>query len=177
MLLSINSQVRIIVEGYIVRPPNELPTALHGKSVTPASNYLLNVSVDAPKLQNIYLGIYYHHTMQLLHLSKRYCPNLLPRLFQLKNMLRNPSIFYWNNTARMCKYLEDTKDLLLTLEIDGLQVIMWCVVMNLLVHYFMYSHNRIMMTLVKGYIYGMPRKQKLNTKNSNHSLLQVLCER
>ena len=75
--------------------------------------------------------------------------------------------------------------LVLTLDMDRLQVVKWYVDVYFAVHRTIHSHNRIMMTLGKGCMFGSSGNQKLNKNSSTKSelvgvrdtLLQVLCTR
>jgi hypothetical protein len=83
------------------------------------------------------------------------------------------------------KYLNGSRDLVLTLEANETQIIKWWIDGSFAVHHDMRSHTGGMMSMGKGAAYGTSIKQKLNTKSSteaelvavNDGLPQVLWTR
>ena len=63
-------------------------------------------------------------------------------------------------------YLKQTKDLVLTLEIDGLNIFKWFIDASHAVHNDMKSHTGGTLMLGKGAAYSKSTKQKINTKSS-----------
>jgi hypothetical protein len=76
-----------------------------------------------------------------------------------------PNVDDWNKLGRSIKYLRDTKDLWLTLEIDDDFTICWWVDASFAVHHDMQSHTGATMSLGKGSPISLSRKQRLNTKS------------
>ena len=73
------------------------------------------------------------------------------------------------------KYLNGTKKLALTLGADNLSVVKWYVDASFAVHPDFKSHTGSVMTLGRGGIQSMSRKQKLNTRSSTEDEL-VGCD-
>ena len=71
----------------------------------------------------------------------------------------------------MMHFLYVTKDDMLTLESDGSGVCTWSVDAAFAVHQDMKSHTGMTMTMGKGAITSMSRKQKLNTRSSTEAEL------
>ena len=69
------------------------------------------------------------------------------------------------------KYLNGIKDLVLTLHADKLNILKWYVDTSFAVHADFKSHTGVAMTMGKGAVMSMSRKQKLNTKSSTISEL------
>ena len=66
----------------------------------------------------------------------------------------------------MLQYLNSTKDLILTLSGDKLNIIKWYVDASFAVHPDYKSHTGAVMTLGNGTVVSLSRKQRLNTKSS-----------
>ena len=77
----------------------------------------------------------------------------------------------WKKLVRLLKYLNGTKDLVLTLSAEDLHIIKWYVDASLAVHPDFKSHTGGAMTFGRGAVQSVSRKQKLNTRNSCESEL------
>ena len=69
------------------------------------------------------------------------------------------------------RYLDTTKDLYLTIEVDNNGIIEWSVDAAFAVHSDMKSHSGGTMTMGKGSVISRSSKQKLNTKSSTEAEL------
>ena len=69
------------------------------------------------------------------------------------------------------KYLNGTRNLVVTLHADKLNILKWYVDTSFAVHTDFRSHTGVAMTMGKGALMSMSRKQKLNTKSSTISEL------
>ena len=122
---------------------------------------------------------------KLLFLSKRARPDILTTISFLTTWMREPDEDEQKKLARALKYLNTTKDLLLTLECDGTGSTKWWVDAEFAVHHSMWSHTGGIMSLGKGVMYSASMKKKLNTKSSteaelvgiNHMMPQILWMR
>jgi hypothetical protein len=72
---------------------------------------------------------------------------------------------------RVMKYLNGTKEENLTLSADGLRVVKWYVDTSFAVHPDFKSHTGAMMTLGKGAMQSITRKQKRNVQSSTEGKL------
>ena len=72
---------------------------------------------------------------------------------------------------RMMKYLNGTKKLVLTLSADSLSIVKWYVDASFAVHPDFKSHTGAVMTMGKGAIQSLSRKQKLNMRSSTEAEL------
>jgi hypothetical protein len=76
-----------------------------------------------------------------------------------------------NKLARAIKYLRSTKDLVLRLRADNLNIMKWWVDASFAVHKDMKSHTGGVMSMGSGAVYASSQKQKLNTKSSTEAEL------
>jgi hypothetical protein len=65
----------------------------------------------------------------------------------------------WKKLTRSIRYLRESKDLYLTLEVDDGNVIKWWIDASFAVHPDMRSHTGGTMSLGKGSVYSLSRKQ------------------
>ena len=72
----------------------------------------------------------------------------------------------WTKLIQLLKYLNGTRDDVLTLGVDNLRVIKWHVDASFAVHPDFKSHTGGTMTFGQGAVQSLSRKQKLNTKSS-----------
>ena len=146
---SVPGKVIITMSDYIEGMLSEAPPSLLGESATPAAAHLFNTEDDGEPLDDDRAAIYYHHTMQLLYLSKRARPDLQLPVSFLTTRVKNPTEHDWKKLARTMQYLQSTADLPLTLEASSLQVIKWYIDASYAVHADMQSHTGAFMTLGK----------------------------
>jgi hypothetical protein len=72
----------------------------------------------------------------------------------------------WEKLMRVVKYLNGTREENLTLSPDNLRVVKWYVDAAFAVHPDFKSHTGAMMTLGKGTMPSIARKQKMNVRSS-----------
>mmetsp|Transcript_31856 Transcript_31856/g.95350 ORF Transcript_31856/g.95350 Transcript_31856/m.95350 type:complete len:99 (-) Transcript_31856:579-875(-) len=84
--------------------------------------------------------------MQILYLCKRRRPYLQLALAFLTTQVKGPSAADWNKLAKACKYLDDTQNLVLTLEADFISVLKWFINAAFSVHSDIKSHTGSMLT-------------------------------
>jgi hypothetical protein len=108
-----------------------------------------------------------------LFLCKRARPDLQPAIPFLCTRVKVPDEDDWKQLVRMMKYLQETKDLELTLEAEkGASVICkWYPDAAFAVHRDMKSHTGAVLTLGKGAANTISAKQKLNTRSSTEAEL------
>jgi hypothetical protein len=139
---------------------------------TPAAEDLFGQKQDnAEKLSKVDAETFHTTTAQGLFLTKRARPDISTAIAYLCTRVREPTVKDWEKLIRMMKYLNGTRDMVLTLSADGLNVLKWYVDAAFAVHSDFKSHTGCVMTMGKGAIMSMSRKQKLNTKSSTSSEL------
>jgi len=118
----------------------------------------------------------FHKTVaQGLFVCKRARPDIQPTIAVLCTRVLQPNESDWRKLLRLMKYLNGTKSMVLTLGADNLSVVKWYVDSSFAVHPDFKSHTGATMTLGRGAIQSMSRKQKLNTRSSTEAEL-VGCD-
>ena len=101
-----------------------------------------------------------------LFLSKRGRPDISTAIEFLTTRVKEPDVDDWKKLLQLMFYLKQTKDLVLTLEMDNLNIFKWLIDVAYAVHKDMKSHTGGGLTLGKGAVYSRSTKQKINTKSS-----------
>jgi hypothetical protein len=106
-----------------------------------------------------------------LFLCKRAMPDIQQAILVLCTRVRDPNQADWEKLVRVMKYLNGTKEENLTLSADNLRVVQWYVDASFGVHPDFKSHAGAIMTLGKGAIQSIARKQKMNVQSSTEGKL------
>ena len=101
-----------------------------------------------------------------LFLSKRGRPDISMAIEFLTTRVKEPDVDDWKKILQLMSYLKQTKDLVLTLEMDNLNIFKWLIDVAYVVHKDMKSHTGGVLTLGKGTVYSRITKQKINLKSS-----------
>ena len=101
-----------------------------------------------------------------IFLAKRGRPDIQTTNAYLSTKVHRPTTNDWNKLLRLLQYLDTTKDLILSLSADNLNIIKWYVDASFAVHPDYKSHTGAVMTMGNGAIVSLSRKQRLNTKSS-----------
>ena len=169
---SVEGKVMFKMNDYVQNMLDETPESLmKGAMSSPAANHLFEVDADAVKLEDVDAETYHHLVAKLLYLAKRSRPDILLAVSFLCTRVQAPDVDDWKKLGRCMRYLEDTKDLFLTLEADDLSTIRWWVDASFGVHKDFKSHTGAAMSLGKGAVYSMSTKQKVNTRSSTEAEL------
>ena len=114
----------------------------------------------------------FHHVVaQLLFLCKQGQPDIQTAVYFLITRVKDPDLDNLKKLKQAIRYIQDTTNLVLTLESDNKSTICWFVDAAFGVHQDYKSHTGGTMTLGKGSIYATSTKQKLNAKISNKAEL------
>lgn len=120
---------------------------------------------------------YFHSiTAKLLYLSKRSRPDILTPVAFLTKRVTKPQREDMKKLERTVQYIRGTKDLGLTLKIDGPITVTCHIDASYGVHTDMKSHTGSAITLGKGVIYAKSSTQKLTTKSSTEAELVALSD-
>ena len=169
---STEGKVMFKMNDYIQNAIDETPEELmKGAMSTPAANHLFEINPEAEKLEDVKAETYHHLVAKLLYLAKRSRPDILLAVSFMCTRVQAPDVDDWKKLGRCMRYLEDTKDLYLTLEADNLSKIRWWVDASFGVHGDMRSHTGASMMIGKGSVYSMSSKQKINTRSSTEAEL------
>jgi hypothetical protein len=106
-----------------------------------------------------------------LFLCKRARPNIQQAISVLCTRVRDLNQADWEKMMRVMKYLNGTKGENLALSADNLRVVKWYVDASFAVHPDFKSHTGAMMTLGKGAMQSIARKQKMNRQSSTEGKL------
>jgi hypothetical protein len=102
---------------------------------------------------------------------KRARPDIQQVIAYLCTRVRHSNHDDWRKLLRLIQFLNGTKDDVLTLSAENLNVIKWYVDASFAVHPDFKSHTGAVMTYGQGAIQSISRKQKLNTRSSTESEL------
>jgi hypothetical protein len=164
-------KVKFIMQNYVDGILEEAPDEMEGRAVTPATTNLFTVREDVEKLDDQRAETYHHLTAKLLYLCKRARPDLQTAVSFLTTRVTGPDEDDWKKLARCIRYLRDSKDLYLTLETEDGVTVKWWIDASFAVHPDMKSHTGGTMSLGKGSVYSLSRKQRINTKSSTEAEL------
>jgi hypothetical protein len=106
-----------------------------------------------------------------LFVSKRARPDIQPAIAGSCTGVKEPHESDWSKLARLMKFLNATRKRVLALSADNLHVIKWHVDTAFAVHPNFKSHAGGAITVGKGAVIKISKKQKLNTKSSTDSEL------
>ena len=98
-------------------------------------------------------------------------PDIITRVELLTTRFQETDKDDEKKLSRVLKYLQSTRNLVLTLYLDGSGTIKWWVDTSFAVHHDMRSHTRGSMSILKGAVYSASSKQKLNTNTSTEAEL------
>ncbi len=160
-------EVKIDMTYYVEQMLEDFPYEFKStdKVATPANENLFNVD-DSKLLDSKRKEIFHTFVAKALFLSKRGRPDIQPTVAALCTRVQNPNETDWNKLVKLMKYLNGTRDLVVTLRADNISVVKWCVDAAFAVHPDFRSHTGVTMSLGKGSLVNISKKQKINTKSS-----------
>jgi hypothetical protein len=155
-------ELKINMTKYVENMLNNFPVKLGKNDVvkTPAGDNLFNLGTGA-KLDTKRAEIFHTFVAKGLFLCKRARPDIQQAISVLCTRVRDPNQADWEKQMRVMKYLNGTKEENLTLSADDLRVVKWYVDASFAVHPDFKSHTGTMMTLGKGAMQSIARKQKM----------------
>ena len=168
---SMNGKVQISMHDYVRDLLASLPEDMTGKSTTPAGNHLFAMNPNAERLSSSKSEMFHHYVAKLLFLCKRARPDMQMAVAFLSTRVKGPDQDDIKQLHRAMRYLRFTQHLPLTLEADGSIVPSWWVDASFATHTDMRSHTGGVMSMGKGAIWALSRKQRINTKSSTEAEL------
>jgi hypothetical protein len=171
---SVPGKLIIDMKKYVEEMLNEFKIKLKTDDTakTPAGDDLFDQKGGESKKLNEEMKAHFHTVVAKgLFLSKRARPDIQPTIAYLCTRVREPTEADFGKLLRMMKYLNGSRDEVLTLSADSLNVIKWYVDASFAVHKDFKSHTGAVMTMGGGAIQTLSRKQKLNTKSSTEAEL------
>ena len=148
-------------DGILDEARDDMPRS----AVTPAANYLFQVSEDAKVLSNDDSDYFHHMVAKLLYLCKRVRPDIHTAVAFLTTRVLKPTVEDYKELGRCIGYLREYPHLPLTLKVNDEGVLEWWVDASFAVHPDMKSHTGAVFTMGKGAAYTMSTKQKINTES------------
>ena len=168
---SVPGQVSVDMKRYVRDMLQQFPQEyLKGSKVkSPWNDNLFQVGKDSPALDKARKETFHTATAQGLFLCKRARPDISPAIAFCTTRVQVPTEEDWDKLVRMMKFLDRTKDDLLTLKADGSRVAHWHVDASFAVHPDFRSHTGATFTLGEGAITSISRKQGMNTRSSTEA--------
>ena len=102
-------------------------------------------------------------------MCKRGRPDIAPAIAYLATRVRDPNVDDWLKLSRMIKFLQQTMEDRLTLRSDRSRNLRWHVDAAFALHPDFRSHSGITLTMGKGGITNISRKQGMNTRSSTEA--------
>ena len=168
MTLDYSKKGKLIVDmkDYVEKMIEDFPYDIPNKGKTPAAEHLFKVDENAGQLNKQMKEEFHTFVAKSLFLSKRGRPDISTAIAFLTTRVKEPDVDDWKKLLQLMFYLKQTKDLVLTLEMDNLNMFKWLIDVAYAVHKDMKSHTGGVLTLGKGAVYSRSTKQKINTKSS-----------
>jgi len=165
-------KLKIDMTSYVEDMINEFPDELKPEDTvpSPATDSLLKIG-QSKKLDSTRSEKYHTLVAKGLFVSKRARPDIHPTIAILCTRVKSPNESDWMKLTRLIKYLNGTRNDVLTLSADDLRIIKWFVDASFAVHPDFKSHTGGIMSFGQGAVQAMSRKQKLNTRSSTESEL------
>ena len=165
VIIDMVDYVKSILKGFPIEE-------LGGRQVnSPWTENLFSVDDKSPLLPKEKAEKFHTVTAQGLFVCKRGRPDISPAIAYLTTRVRNPTVDDWTKLVRMMKYISQTWNDRLTLECDNDMTAKWYVDASFAVHPDFRSHTGASMTLGKGSIINISRKQGINTRSSTEAEL------
>ena len=107
----------------------------------------------------------------ILFITPRARKDLATAISFLSTRVKSPDEDDWGKLKRVLRYIRGTINLPLILRIDDLGVIKWWIDASFAVHRDMKGHTGATMSLGKGSLLSLTKKQKINTRSSTEAEL------
>ena len=166
-----NGCVKISMVSYLQEILDEFPEPLVSKVNTPAALHLFDENENAKLLGDEKKQVFHHTVAKTLWASLRARPDLLTTLSFLTCKVTAPDEDDYLKLMRMLCYIQDTIGLVLTLGIDESRTTKWWVDASFATRHKMRSQTGGTMSMGRGSVYSISRKQKLNTTSSTEAEL------
>ena len=160
-------EVKIDMRDYVESMIEDFPEDVCGSDVdTISAGSLFKVDKNSPKLDQRRAEEFHSTVAKGLFASKRARPDIQLCIAFLSTRVKEPTKQDWHKLVRMMKFLCNTKDDVLTLRADALNIIKWFIDAAFAVHPDFKGHTGAVMTMGKGAMIAISKKQKVNTRSS-----------
>jgi Reverse transcriptase (RNA-dependent DNA polymerase) len=134
--VSCSGKLAITMKDYINNIIDNLPDDMTGTTSTPAANHLFEVNDLNPEHLTEENSVKFHrYAAKLLFLCKRARPDIHTAVAFLSTCVKKPDYDDNKKLSRVMKYLQETKDLNLTLEAKNVSKINWWVDASYAIHH------------------------------------------
>ena len=128
------------------------------------------------KLDDDKKSTFHTFVMKAMFLCKRARPDIEPDICFLSSRTSKPDESDWQKSIRTLEFLKGTKDAILTLWANDMNILYWFIDAAFAVHGDMRSHSGLMSTMGKGAIISSSKKQKTNSRSSTEAELNATDE-
>jgi hypothetical protein len=170
---SVPGEVRVTMVDYLKRVITEFPEVTTGGATSSAAEKLFTVRPEGEcePLEEKRAIAFHHCVAQLLFASARARKYIQSGVAFLTTRVRNPDEDDWSKLKRLLRYIRCTIHLPLILRAESLNVIKLWVDASFATHDNCRGHTGATMSLGRGSIIGMSKKQKINIRSSTESEL------
>jgi hypothetical protein len=170
---SVPGEVKVTMVDYLKMVITEFPEEITGRASSPATERLFTIRPDGESvLLEEKRDIAFHQCVaQLLFASARARKDIQPAVAFLTTRVREPDEDDWLKLKRLMRYIRGTIHMPLILRAESLNVIKWWVDASFATHDNCRGHTGATMSMGKGSVIGMSKKQKINTRSSTESEL------
>jgi hypothetical protein len=168
----VKGKVSVNMCAYLEAMFEELPQHMRGRANTPAANHLFQTREDDSLMLSPEEADRFHHlTAKLMFLSQHGRPDIRTAVSYLSTRVSCSNSDDEKKLSRVMKYLQSTRDLVLTLSVDDGLTMKWWVDASYAPHTNMRSHTGAIMTLGGGSFYSTSTRQKLVSRSSTEAEL------
>jgi hypothetical protein len=166
-------EVKVTMIDYMKVVIEDFPKVIYRVAATPTTENLFKVRPDESRiLLDEKRGRAFHHAMaQLLFASSRARKDIQCAVAFLTARVKTPDEDDWGNLKRLLRYIIGTIYMPLILKADGLNIVKWWVDASFATHKDCQGHIGGTISLGRGSIIGISKKQKNNTRSSTEAEL------
>jgi hypothetical protein len=165
---SVQGEMKVTMIDYLKRVITEFPEEITRTASSPAAERLFTVrpNDESVPLEEKRAIAFHHCVAQLLLASARARKDIQPAVAFLTTRVRDPGEDDWLKLKRLLRYIRGTIHMSLILRAESLNVIKWWLDASFATHDNCRCHTGATMSLGKGSVIGMSKKQKINTRSS-----------
>ena len=151
---SLNGKVKVDMTDYTDKLLEEFREhyKLDGLAETPAGQDLL-ANKEGEVLNDEMWEVFHTFVAKCLFMCKRSRPDIQPKVAVLAMRVQEPTSDDWKKLLRLMKYINGTKNYLLTLSSKDLHVVKWYIDASFAVHPDFRSHTGAVMTMGQGTVH------------------------
>ena len=176
----VDGKVKVImtdnVDEILKDAPQELLKPSRDQARTPAGKDLFDVDENSEKLDDDKSEKFHSITYKLLFISKRGRPDIQVAVGFLCTRVNTSTIQDWKKLSRILRYLQNTRDLYLTLDVDDLCIFTWYVDASYNVHVDSKGHSGWAGFFGGGVLMCSSKKQSITSGSSTESELIAISD-